>query len=96
MEDAVIGGVFLQRQGEQICAHKVLPDIVVGGRVGEVNIGPGNQAFSFEVGGTLQPLKKLEAEDNRGLDLRIEGVEQANVGVDSRFAVGGGNDGCNR
>ena len=55
MKNAVFGGGFLQGQREKICAEKVLPEIVVNGRVGEVNIGPDNQAFAFRVGGTLEP-----------------------------------------
>jgi len=40
VEDAVFSGGFLQGQGKQICAEKVLPETVVNSGVGEVDIGP--------------------------------------------------------
>ena len=89
MENAVFGGGFLQGQGKEISAEEVLPEIAVNSGVGEVNIRPDNQAFTFGGGGTLKPLKEFEAKDNRGLDLRIEGVDKADVGVNSGVAVGG-------
>ena len=79
----------MQGQGKQICSEEVLPDIVIGSGVSEVNIGPDDKTFAFWVGGTLEPLKKFKAKDNRGLDLRVEGVDKADVGVNGRIAVGG-------
>ena len=95
MEDAAFGGGFLQRQGKQICAEEVLPEIVVGRGVGEVDIGPDDETFAFWVGGTLEPLKEFKAEDDRGLDLRVEGVDKTDVGVNSSVAAVGRSDGGN-
>jgi len=90
VEDAVFGGGFLQRQREEIGTEKVLPEVVVGGGVGQVDIRPDDEAFAFGVGGTLDVLEKLEAENDGRLDLRIEGVDEADVGGDGGVAVGGG------
>jgi hypothetical protein len=92
VEDAVFGRDFLQRQRNQIRTEEVLPEIVVGSRVGKVNIRPDNQAFAFQVGGTLQPLKELEAKDNRRFDLRVEGIDKTDVSIDSGVAVSGRGD----
>ena len=90
VEDAVFGGGFLQREREEIGTEKVLPEVVVDGGVGQVDIGPDDEAFAFGVGGALEPLEKLEAENDGRLDLGIEGVEEADVGGDGGVAVGGG------
>ena len=75
MKDAVVGGDFLLGQREEIGAEKVLPVVVVEGGVGEVDIGPNHKAFAFRVGGTLEPLKKFETENDWGLNLGIELVD---------------------
>lgn len=90
MEDAVFGGGFLQREREEIGAEKVLPEVVVDGGVGQVDIGPDEKTFAFGVGGTLEVLEKLEAENDGRLDLRIEGVEETDVGGNGGVAVGVG------
>jgi len=90
VEDAVFGGGFLQREREEIGTEKVLPEVVVDGGVGEVDIRPDDKAFAFGVGGTLEVLEKFEAENDGCLDLRIEGVEETDVGGDGGVAVGGG------
>jgi len=90
VEDAVFGGGFLQREREEIGTEKVLPEIVVDGGVGQVDIRPDDEAFAFGVGGALEPLEKFEAENDGRLDLGIEGVEEADVGSDGGVAVGGG------
>jgi hypothetical protein len=79
----------LQGQGEQIRTEKILPEIAVNGGVGKVNIRPDNQAFTFRGGGTLKPLKEFEAKDNGGLDLRVEGIDKTDVGVNGGVTVGG-------
>lgn len=85
----------MQGEREQICAEEVLPEIAVNSGVSEVDIGPDNQAFAFWVGGTLEPLKEFKAKDDRGLDLRVEGIDKADVGVNSGVTVSGrgGGDG---
>jgi hypothetical protein len=88
VEDTVFGGGFLQREREEIGTEKVLPEVVVDGGVGEVDIGPDDEAFAFGVGGALEMLEKLEAEDDGRLDLGIEGVEEADIGGDGGVAVG--------
>ena len=90
VEDAVFGGGFLQREREEIGTEKVLPEVVVDGGVGQVDIRPDDEAFAFGVGGTLEVLEKLEAENDGRLDLGIEGVEETDVGGDGGVAVGGG------
>ena len=90
VEDAVFGGGFLQREREEIGTEEVLPEVVVGGRVGQVDIRPDDEAFAFWVGGALDVLEKLEAENNGRLDLGIEGIEEADVGGDGGVAAGGG------
>ena len=89
VEDTVFGGGFLQREREEIGAEKVLPEVVVDGWVGQVDIRPGDEAFAFGVGGALDVLEKLEAENNGRLDLGIEGVEEADISGDGGVAVGG-------
>ena len=79
----------MQGQRKQICAEEVLPEIAVNSRVSEVDIRPDNQAFAFWVGGTLEPLKEFKAKDDRGLDLRVEGVDKADVGVNGGVTVSG-------
>jgi len=90
VEDAVFGGGFLQREREDIGTEKVLPEVVVDYVVGEVDIRPDEKAFAFGVGGALDVLEKLEAEDDGRLDLGIEGIEEADVGGDGGVAVGVG------
>ena len=80
----------MQREREEIGTEKVLPVIVVGGRVGEVGIWPDEESFAFGVGGALEVLEKFEAENDGRLDLGIEGVEEADIGGDGGVAVGGG------
>ena len=89
MEDAVFGGGFLQGEREEIGTEKVLPEVVVDGGVGEVDIWPDDESFAFWVGGALESLEELEAEYDGRLDLGIEGVEEADVGVNGGVAVGG-------
>ena len=93
MQDAVVGGGFLQRQGEEVGAEEILPEVVVGGWVSEVDIGPDDESFAFWVGGTLQPLEEFEAENGRSFDLGIEGIDEADIGVNGGVTVGGGGDG---
>ena len=90
MEDAVFGGGFLQREREEIGTEKVLPEAVVSGGVGEVDIRPYDKAFAFGVGGALEVLEKFEAENDGCLDLGIEGVEKTDVGGDGGVVVGCG------
>ena len=59
----------MQRQREEICAHKVLPEVVVGGRVGEVDVGPDGETFPLRVGGALEALEQFEAKDGGRFDL---------------------------
>jgi len=90
VEDAVFGGGFLQREREEIGTEKVLPEVVVGGGVGQVDIRPDDESFAFGVGGALEVLEKLEAENDGRLDLGVEGVEEADIGGDGGVAAGGG------
>ena len=90
MEDAVVSGGFLQGQREKIGAEEVLPEIIICGGIGEVYIRPDDEAFASGVGGTLEPLEKLEAENSWGFYLGVEGVDQTDVGIDGGVAVGGG------
>ena len=90
VQDAVVGGGFLQRQREKIGAHKVLPEIVVDGWVGEVDVGPDGETFSFWVGGALGVLEQFKAEDDGRFDLGLEGVEQADIDVNGGILCGGG------
>ena len=80
----------MQREREEIGTEKVLPEVVVDGGVGQVDIGPDDKAFAFGVGGTLEVLEKFEAENDGRLDLGIEGVEEADIGGDGGVVVGGG------
>ncbi len=80
----------MQGKREEISTEKVLPEVVVDGGVGQVDIGPDDEAFAFGVGGALESLEKLEAENDGRLDLGIEGIEETDVGSDGGVAVGGG------
>ena len=80
----------MQREREEISTEKILPEVVVDGGVGEVDIRPDDKAFAFGVGGTLEVLEKFEAENDGRFDLRIEGIEEADIGGDGGVAVGGG------
>ena len=90
MEDAVVGGGFLEREREEVGAEEVLPEIIVGCGVCEVDIRPDDESFAFRVGGALQPLEELEAENDGRFDLGIEGIEETDIGGDGGVAVGGG------
>ena len=89
LEDGGVGPL-LKGQGEQIGAKEVLPVAVVCARVGQVDVGPEDETFAFWVGGALEQLEEFEAKDRRGLDLRVEGVDEADVGIDGGVAVGVG------
>ena len=49
MENAIVRGGFLQRQGKVISTEKVLPKIIIEGGIGEVDIGPDDEAFALGV-----------------------------------------------
>ena len=48
MEDAVVGGGFLEREREEVGAEEVLPEIIVGCGVCEVDIRPDDESRSEE------------------------------------------------
>ena len=47
----------MQREREEIGTEKVLPEVVVDGGVGQVDIRPVDETFAFGVGGALEVLE---------------------------------------